>query len=89
MPDDGYEAFATEYRPENLFGIDKAALWSALLRPKLVVLFAQDRIGQGLIRDGDLLEPLLCVWIVRILVRMKLDRKSACQPGIEYKTIAE
>ena len=76
MADDRQEALPAEYRPKNLLRVDEAALRRALLGPELVVLAPELGVGQRLVRDRDLLEPLLRVRVVAVLVRVALDRQS-------------
>ena len=78
VPDDGHEAFPAEDSPEDLLGVDEAAVGRALLGPELVVLAPEGGVGEGLIRDGDLFEALLGVWVVWVLIRVELDRQSTC-----------
>ena len=77
MAYDWHETVATKDRPEYLLRVDEPAFRRALLRPKFVVLATQVRVRQRLVRDRDLLEPLLRVRVVAVLVRMVLDGKSA------------
>ena len=77
VPNDRHKPLAAEHRAEDLLGVDEAALWCGLLRPELVVLLAQRRVRERLVRDGDLLEAFLGVWVVRVLVRVELDCKAS------------
>ena len=77
MPDDGYEPLTAEDGAKDLLGVDETTFRRALLRAKLIVLFAQCGIGERLVRDGDLLEPVLGVGVISILVWMKFNRKPS------------
>ena len=76
MPYDGDKTFAAKDSAKDLLGIDKTALRRTLLGPELIVLAPEVGVGQCLIRNCNLFEDFLCVWVVRVLVRMVFDRKA-------------
>lgn len=79
MTDNGHEALPPEYCPEDLLGVDKAAVGGALFRTELIVLAPEVGVREGLVGNRDLLENLFGVWVVGVLVGVVFDRQSPCR----------
>jgi hypothetical protein len=77
MSDDGHKPLAAEHRAEDLLRVNEAAFRRGLLRPKLVVLLAQGRVGECLVRDRNLLEAFLRMRIVGVLVWVEFDCEAS------------
>lgn len=77
VTDDRREPLPAENSTKNLLRVDEPAFRCALLGPKLVILFPEGVIRKGLVRDGDVFEPLFCVGVVAVLVWVVLDREPA------------